>query len=78
MRIADEIHESLGAMLSAAKFNFEVVKSNIPELGKEKNIFFEDGVNKVDTAINKIREIVKDAVPISMVLGLNKSIINLI
>lgn len=78
MRIADEIHESLGAMLSAAKFNFESVKNNFDSDNLLSNNLFQEGMNKLDITIDRIRKIAKDAIPISLKFGLHKAILNLI
>jgi len=71
-RIVDEIHEKLGAMLSAARLNFETAS------GKNQGPMMMDGMKKLDEAINRIRQITKETVPVSLDLGLFKSLQNLI
>ncbi|NOT49811.1 MAG: tetratricopeptide repeat protein [Chitinophagaceae bacterium] len=75
-RIAQDIHDSLGSILSAAKLKMAEVKDNKPELsGDEK---FISGINLLDEASSELRNISHNIMPATLSkLGLVPALKNL-
>ncbi|MEM6523264.1 MAG: sensor histidine kinase [Bacteroidota bacterium] len=63
-RIASELHDGVGAMLSAAKLNLNFLKSSVPEDNAAESI--SEMKDIIDETIDTVRRISKDLLPASL------------
>lgn len=56
-RIAKDLHDRLGGMLSAAKFQFSALGSRLDLLGTEQGQQYQSGLDLLDTVVNEVRRI---------------------
>ncbi|MFT3910763.1 MAG: histidine kinase [Ferruginibacter sp.] len=59
-RMARELHDGIGGLLSAAKMNFEILKNKIPA---ENKADFIDGVELLETAGSELRQVANNLMP---------------
>jgi signal transduction histidine kinase/ligand-binding sensor domain-containing protein len=55
-RLARELHDGLGSMLSGIKFSFSAIKNNV-SLDEKQTINFDSSIEKLNTSIKEIRNI---------------------
>ncbi len=55
-RLARELHDGLGSMLSGVKHSFSAIKNNI-QLENKQEIDFDNSIEKLNTSINELRNI---------------------
>jgi len=76
-RIAEDLHDSLGSILSAAKLKLSAVAETANGNGQHAN--YEDTMNLLDEAVNEMRSISHNLLPASLLrLGLVAGLQNLI
>ncbi|MEO8770868.1 MAG: sensor histidine kinase [Ferruginibacter sp.] len=59
-RMARELHDGIGGLLSAAKMNFELLRNKIPVQNKAD---FDDGVELLETAGVELRQVANNLMP---------------
>jgi len=75
-RIAEDLHDSLGSILSAAKLKLSAVADTANENGRPK---YDDTMNLLDEAVNEMRNISHNLLPASLLrLGLIAGLQNLL
>jgi two-component system, NarL family, sensor kinase len=63
IRIATELHDGVGQMMSAAKMNLSALENEIPFENKEQKIVYEKAISLVDESCNEVRAISHNMVP---------------
>jgi two-component system, NarL family, sensor kinase len=77
-RIAEDLHDSLGSILSAAKLKLSTLEENISSNGNGQTKNFDDTMNLIDEAVNEMRNISHNLLPASLLrLGLVAGLQNL-
>ena len=66
VRVAKDLHDGLGGLLSGIKFSFQNMKGNLT-IPKENENEFEKGMKMLDTSIDEIRRIAHNMMPETMV-----------
>lgn len=62
-RLAKELHDGLGVLLSTAKANLGALEPGIAKIGRERAVFFHNSLSLLDDAIREIRTIISDLSP---------------
>lgn len=65
-RIASDLHDSLGSMLSTVKLRLNGLQDDFEEKVPEKLSRFKDTVNMLDEAIDELRQISHNMLPVSL------------
>lgn len=63
IRIATELHDGVGQMMSAAKMNLSALENEIPFENKEQKIVYKKAISLVDESCNEVRTISHNMVP---------------
>lgn len=66
VRVAKDLHDGLGGLLSGIKFSFQNMKGNLT-IPKENENEFEKGMKMLDTSIDEIRRIAHNMMPETLV-----------
>lgn len=66
VRVAKDLHDGLGGLLSGIKFSFQNMKGNLT-IPKENENEFEKGIKMLDTSIDEIRRIAHNMMPETLV-----------
>ena len=62
VRVARDLHDGLGGLLSSIKFSFQNMKGDL-NIPKENEEAFNKGMNLLDTSIDEIRRIAHTMMP---------------
>lgn len=65
-RIASDLHDSLGAMLSTVKLRFNGLQPDFEKNVPEKTARFHDTITMLDEAIRELRQIAHNMLPVSL------------
>ena len=66
VRVARDLHDGLGGLLSGIKFSFQNMKGNL-DIPPENDEAFDKGMEMVDTSIDEIRRISHNMMPETLV-----------
>ncbi|MCJ7467747.1 MAG: sensor histidine kinase [Maribacter sp.] len=66
VRVARDLHDGLGGLLSGIKFSFQNMKGNL-DIPPENNEAFDKGMEMLDTSIDEIRRISHNMMPETLV-----------
>jgi signal transduction histidine kinase len=73
-RLAKDLHDGLGGMLSGIKYSFSNMKDNLI-LTSENMLGFERGLDMLDTSINELRRVAHNMMPETLMkFGLNAAL----
>jgi signal transduction histidine kinase len=74
VRVAKDLHDGLGGLLSGIKFSFQNMKGNL-RIPKENENEFNKGMKMLDTSIDEIRRIAHNMMPETLVkFGLDTAV----
>jgi signal transduction histidine kinase len=74
VRVAKDLHDGLGGLLSGIKFSFQNMKGNL-KIPKENENEFNKGMKMLDTSIDEIRRIAHNMMPETLVkFGLDTAV----
>lgn len=65
-RIARDLHDSLGSMLSSVKLRFNGLQKDFSRKVPEKAARFEENISLLDNAIHEVRRIAHNMLPVSL------------
>lgn len=65
-RIASDLHDSLGSLLSTVKLRFDGMADDFESKLPEKFVRFQDTISMLDSAIHELRQISHNMVPVSL------------
>lgn len=73
-RLAKDLHDGLGGILSSAKYAFSNLKNNL-SITEESTLAFENGLTILDTSIRELRRVAHNMMPEALVkFGLNTAL----
>lgn len=65
-RIASELHDGVGQMMSAARMNLSAFENSFPFSGDDQNVAFEKIIGLVDDSAREIRNVSHNLMPIAL------------
>lgn len=78
-RIAGDLHDSLGSLLSTVKLRFDALQEDFHQRIPEKSVRFEETMRMLDDAIGEVRQISHNMLPVSLTrFGLRAALENFV